>query len=261
MLLYLCKGELENLVESTDIKEVLMAELTTKREELIDNIYELCAGLNMTTPEGFPDDMSDEDMEKWLGVWDEFDPFEYLPEEEPMTYITSNYETPICNHVQGLTHENIGYTSGILIDGIPFEAELYEYETEKGKNVDIGVMLPLLNERIISHKDNSNVTEFAYEITAKENGILPIGMLDNGYEEDDDIIHWYVNLINENKLINFTSCWWNGSVRYLTDVRGTKLAYVVISITVQDEEHAQSNLIFKNFPIRKNNPYNFKVVK
>lgn len=42
---------------------------------MIIEIQLYCKALNIKLPEGFPDKMTNEEMEKWIEVWDEFNPF------------------------------------------------------------------------------------------------------------------------------------------------------------------------------------------
>jgi len=44
------------------------------REEMMDKIEWYCNELEMPLPKGFPEQMTDEEMEKWIECWDEFDP-------------------------------------------------------------------------------------------------------------------------------------------------------------------------------------------
>ena len=47
-------------------------------------------------------------------------------------YTEGYHDFPVCNHVVGIGSENVGYTTGITWDGLPFEAEVYSYgEGEK----------------------------------------------------------------------------------------------------------------------------------
>lgn len=51
------------------------------------------------------------------------------PLDEPESrelYVAAKYPFPICNHTENLGPENVGYTQGVLSDGTPFEAELWE---------------------------------------------------------------------------------------------------------------------------------------
>ena len=44
------------------------------REQMIAEIKWYCEQLDMAYQEGFPTEMSDEDMQEWIETWDEFDP-------------------------------------------------------------------------------------------------------------------------------------------------------------------------------------------
>ena len=45
-------------------------------------------------------------------------------------YIQAIRPFPICNHIKDVGRDNLGYTQGIFVDGIPFEAELWSYGEE-----------------------------------------------------------------------------------------------------------------------------------
>lgn len=236
------------------------------REELINNIYELCSGLGMALPQGYPEGMSNEDMERFLGVYDEKLSNALDKESECVCYFISKYEMPICNHVSCVTDDNVGFTMGIMKDGTPFEAEIFTYEKDRVKNVDIGVMLPVLHGTSTCEEDEEDddetVTEYRYSETAINNGIMYIGMVEE-YEEDNlDIIQYYVRYLVENGIIKFYTNYENGYVYYYTDQRGNMFAYVVINIMVDDNVVAYTMLDFNDFPIRKSKKNrNFKVVK
>ena len=44
------------------------------REEMMDEIEWYCRELDMPLPKGYPEQMSDSEMQKWIETWDEFDP-------------------------------------------------------------------------------------------------------------------------------------------------------------------------------------------
>jgi len=53
--------------------------ISEKRQEMIKQIEWYCENINgLSEPEGFPDKMTDEEMQKWIEVWDEFDPIPEL---------------------------------------------------------------------------------------------------------------------------------------------------------------------------------------
>lgn len=61
------------------VEEILMrskAQAAEKpsREKLEEDVKWYCRELNMPLPQGFPDEMSDEEMQDWLMCWHEFEP-------------------------------------------------------------------------------------------------------------------------------------------------------------------------------------------
>lgn len=48
------------------------------RLQMIEEIKAYCKELDMELPQRFPDGMSNEEMEKWIETWDEYDPFPEL---------------------------------------------------------------------------------------------------------------------------------------------------------------------------------------
>lgn len=44
------------------------------RKSMMEEIKWYCDQLGMKLPDGYPDEMSDEDMREWLMCWHEFDP-------------------------------------------------------------------------------------------------------------------------------------------------------------------------------------------
>ena len=41
---------------------------------MMDEIEWYCRELDMPLPKGYPEEMSDSEMQKWIETWDEFDP-------------------------------------------------------------------------------------------------------------------------------------------------------------------------------------------
>ena len=42
-------------------------------------------------------------------------------------FVEGYKDFPVCNHIQEIGPENIGYQTGMFDDGLPFEVEEYEY--------------------------------------------------------------------------------------------------------------------------------------
>lgn len=94
------------------------------------------------------------------------------------------YPMPICNHTRGVGKENVGYTQGITIDGIPFEAELVEIEGKR----DIHIIMPEITDFYEEGEDancvpdNDTVKGLVQQVTNHYNFILADGMVDNQVE-------------------------------------------------------------------------------
>lgn len=161
-------------------------------------------------------------------------------------YYEARYPFPICNHVKELSANNLGYTQGIMSNGVPFEAELW-----KSKNsVNVSFVLP---ELIFSEKRESglqcgNVIGFHNQVERFCNGILNIGMVDNGQIDDFEEVIQYIDFLKENGLIEFTGQVENGAGFRCVDMEGNDLIYLVVTLEEDDEELAEVFLEFRDFP-------------
>ena len=67
----------EDIVMREEIQKEMYSkatEMSEKRRSMMNEIEWYCKELNMGYPAGYPDEMSDEDMKKWIETWDDFDP-------------------------------------------------------------------------------------------------------------------------------------------------------------------------------------------
>ena len=156
---------------------------------------------------------------------------------------------PVCNHKQFLDKNNLGYCQGILTDGMPFEAELYECELGQG----IAIIMPLINENNEKRYDSVNaptvqrkVIEFPMESGFIDASILDIGMVDHG-EAGESEVHKYVNYFVDNDLVRFTTDIYNGAGWYRTDILGNDLIKIVITLSENGQIFADTNLNFRGF--------------
>lgn len=167
--------------------------------------------------------------------------------------IPSYYQTitsfPVCNHTQCVSEDNLGFVQGIIKEGIPFEAELWKNET----SVNISVVLPKQFEPS-QNKNNplisDNLMGFRQHVRIFHNGILTIGMVDDGFEEDYNVIIQYVDYLKDNALVEFIGNMENGLVLYATDVEGKSVAYVTVTLSEQGERFAETTLCFMDFPTK-----------
>lgn len=161
-------------------------------------------------------------------------------------YFEIKYYMPCCNHTEGITKHNIGYSVGVTYDGIPFEAELFE----DGDTVTMSVIMPSIFDSNpigkIKLKKASNIIGFRNECPAMDYSVLDIGMVDEGEEDELDVIQQYVDFLTENGIVSFSSNMQNGSVFYRVDVRGNDLTKVEITMSEPDEFWAYTDLDFNN---------------
>ncbi len=109
-------------------------------------------------------------------------------------YIQSMMDFPVCNHTLGVTENNIGYVSGILDGGIPFEAELFQYGENNDLQKEISVLMPIIKNRSeldCTQNNKGNVIGFEYEIEINDMSVLTVGMVENGQESDENTIRYY----------------------------------------------------------------------
>lgn len=185
-------------------------------------------------------------------------------------YYTTKYDFPVTNHNLKVNEENIGWIRGIMSDDLPFEAEKWQ----KGKEVDVCFIIPAIysedddinpydtTEKEKLHADNkeNGISGFKYEVDMWDGGILAIGMVDEGYEEDPFVLQNYVEILENNGLIEYTSDLYNGYVQYVVDVAGNEFARIVVTLEDENGFYASCPLFFERFRELKNRQ-RFKVVK
>ena len=167
--------------------------------------------------------------------------------EENPTFYQATCGFPICNHVECVSNNNIGYVQGILKSGVPFEAELWKNEI----SINMSIVLP--EQFDVSDKKNNtlkkdNLMGFHNQVENIHNGVLTIGMVDGGVATELSVSMQYVEYLKENGIVAFVSDLENGSVFYLTDAEGKDFVYVTVTLSEQDEVFAETSLQFMEFP-------------
>ncbi len=200
------------------------------------------------------------DNENNLRSVEHFNPNDSIPF---MSYKETLYDFPICNHCESVSEENIGYTQGILKDGIPFEAELCQTKDE----LTLQVILPLIKDfydEETLRKIKESQDEFNKEndillpnVESIDATILAIGMIDGGYS-DDPSLFIYVDYLEENDLVRFKTAYKNGALHYLEDSSGNHLVGVLITLEEHGKVLAETKLRFRPF---KKNHATIKIVK
>ena len=57
-------------------------------------------------------------------------------------FVEGYRDFPICNHIQEIGPENIGYQTGMFDDGLPFEVEIYEYGQGENHMKELAIIMP-----------------------------------------------------------------------------------------------------------------------
>ena len=189
---------------------------------------------------------------------DEYDDDEMEAFESPL-YIEMAKNFPACNHIQMVGKENIGYTQGVMANGIPFEAELWLYKD----CLNVSFVFPevfKINEIEKNQLTSGNVTGYHSQFEGTAAGVLTIGMVDRGYIDDVDATIEYVTFLKDNGLLFFKTEIENGVVQLVTDINGEDLAHVTVLLKDENETLASTPLCFKDFP-RVKNVSHLRVVK
>lgn len=170
-------------------------------------------------------------------------------EEEPVGYYTSNFDYPVCNHIDGVTDKNVGYAKGITAGGVPFEAELID----KDDTLIMAVIIPAIFSDFYEGKEEAepsdeNIIAIHYEVKSLDYAVLDIGMTDGEMEENTKAVRDYVNFLVNNGIVTFTSNLINGTVLYRVDVLDNSLAKILITIREGEDFLAYTDIDFVEFP-------------
>lgn len=191
-------------------------------------------------------------------------------------FVEGYKDFPVCNHIKEIGSENIGYQTGMLDDGLPFEVEEYEYGKGDSKVRELALIMPDLyvdEEDCEEPEDAFDYAEgempkiegFHYEMELKECCVLPIGMVFRGQEDNFTIISWYQEFLESMGIVEYISDLRSCSVFYYTDINGNDLVQIRTGLITNGKEEAVSHIELRNFPNRKsskkrNNPI-LKLVK
>ena len=193
-------------------------------------------------------------------------------------FVEGYRDFPVCNHIQEIGTENIGYQTGMFDDGLPFEVEEYEYGEGDSKVRELAIIMPDIGveeddcenaEYDFDYTDaeddeydldynaydrsseKSNIEMFQYKMELKDYSALPIGMVLRGQEDSFPIIKWYQEFIEEMGIVEYVSDIRTASVFYYTDVNGNDLVQVRTGLITNGQEEAISHVELRNFPNRK----------
>lgn len=149
------------------------------------------------------------------------------------------------NHTKDVGNENIGWTRGVMDDGVPFEAEMWLMNDE----LVVSIMMPEMftDSRSTCDLEEDDFGEESIQ-RCQESSILKIGMVDRGFVTDIVVVQLYVEYLVNNGIIHFLNKYENGAVHLLTDKEKNNIAGVIITLNSHGEVWAETSLIFQNFP-------------
>ncbi len=188
-------------------------------------------------------------------------------------FVEGYKDFPVCNHIQEIGPENIGYQTGMFDDGLPFEVEEYEYGEGDFKVRELALIMPDLYvdeedcDEIDYEVDNEDdelpkIEGFRYGMELKEYCALPIGMVSRGQEDKFTIISWYQEFLEFMGIVEYVSNLRSCSVFYYTDINGNDLVQIRTGLITNGKEEAVSNVLLRDFPFRKKVKEKiFKIVK
>jgi len=168
----------------------------------------------------------------------------------------SLYHRPICNHsVNNVSPENIGYTFGVLGDGVPFEAELWEFDGIRTVSVYIPDIFAMPKNFEPNEKTDKPIF-FESHCERKSAAILNIGMAIREPCLTDE--KQYVDYLEEMGIVKYEGRVRNGGVEFFTDFEGNDIVCVHIDLDGIENGKVKINLHFRDFPGYKRKP-NIKV--
>ena len=153
--------------------------------------------------------------------------------------MVSEYLFPVCNH-NGITECNVGFACGYLdIEPfLPFEMEVVRTDAfEK-----VGIILP----RIFFYSTPDPLDyDYIYANPVKEEGpkdyydILVRGMMYDGAITNPEYHDKWIEMLEKNELIAFKGEKKEISIEAFTDVNGSKLVRIVITLREENNIYAE----------------------
>lgn len=178
---------------------------------------------------------------------------------EPICFMESAMDFPVCNHTVGVGKENLGYTQGIIAGGIPFEAELWEMND----TLNLSIIMPEIikfDSVKEEHLKDGNMIGFHEYMQGIDGGALLIGMVDHGMIDDVNVLIEYNDFLKDNQIIEFCGEMENGALLLVTDINGNDFVNLIIMLEEKGKVLAKTSLSFRPFPNQKKG-HHLKVVK
>ena len=161
---------------------------------------------------------------------------------------------------ENFDEKNIGYAHGIMKNGLPFTAELWEYENVKNVAFYLPVIEEFFNvdEEIEKNKLNK-VTGFSFDEEVQGFHSLCVGMIKTYFVASHEILDKYIDLLIACDLLKFTTNMRNGYGFILQDSTDNEFFCFTVSLQHKGEETAFTPL--KWIPFKKNKTSALHLIK
>jgi len=161
---------------------------------------------------------------------------------------------------ENFDEKNIGYAHGMMKNGLPFTAELWEYENVK----NVAFYLPVIEEFFnvdeeIEKNKSKKVTGFSFDEEVQGFHSLCVGMTETYSIASHEILDKYIDLLIECDLLKFTTDMRNGYGFILQDSADNEFFCFTLSLQHESEETAFTPL--KWIPFKKNKPSELHLIK
>ncbi len=165
-------------------------------------------------------------------------------------YIIMYGEFPVTNHADA-DEGNLGWVKGVFDDGLPFEAELWEYEG----HTNVSILIPADCRDIEGNAnwEDNDIIQFHGKRKSVNGGVLVVGMVSLGFETDDNIICNWIDYLEEKEFIDFIDEWRNGAIQYVVDINGNTFCEIIVELENENRVYAEVDIGWNEFPMRKKN--------
>lgn len=178
-----------------------------------------------------------------------------MSKEDMRVFFQTKQQFPVCTSSPDISDENLGWTAGVLVDGVPFVAELWQIADEQSITVIIPLQESLLpnwqgvviavedatypEEDVLESKEGDFTVRSASALTDK------MGILDDFTTQEQLVAH--VNYLCNMGVIAFTDIYENGGIQVLKDLSGHPVVAIHISLTMDGITVAHTSLEFQSF--------------
>ena len=154
-------------------------------------------------------------------------------------YIESSYRKILCNYsLENIGVNNIGYSYGVISDGVPFDAEIWMC----GKDLMVTFYFP----EIFDPGDyEDDVPE--EEDCIKGDQALSVGMEERGYIYGEDLLNLYIKYLVNAGLIKYKADKMDGFGSFYTDTMENDLVAISMPLISGGNIVAETGLDFMPF--------------